>query len=167
MSSVAENLVDQRFTRLIVFARAANWKRRGTYWVCACDCGNYTIASTQNLKSGRHKSCGCYRGGPTAHTYIEKTTSSGYVFVKRPGHPRAHPRTGRVREHILIMEELLGRHLLPGEEVHHKNGLRADNSKENLELWVRSQPAGARVSDLVQWATTLLRTYAPERLTIP
>ncbi|WP_081474362.1 HNH endonuclease [Gordonia alkanivorans] len=90
---------------------------------------------------------------------------NGYAFVKAPGHPRAHPRSGRVREHILVMESVLGRHLLPGEEVHHKNADRADNRPENLELWNRSQPAGARVEDQVEWATQILARYAPDRLT--
>jgi hypothetical protein len=62
------------------------------------------------------------------------------------------------------MEEKLGRPLQKGEEVHHLNADRADNRPENLELWTRSQPAGGRVTDKIEWATALLSQYAPERL---
>lgn len=63
----------------------------------------------------------------------------GYVLVPAPeNHPYAriakNKKIGRILEHRLVMETFLGRYLLPGEVVHHKNGCTLDNRIENLEL---------------------------------
>ena len=74
------------------------------------------------------------------------------------GHPRAGS-NGYVFEHVLVMEELVGRHLVAGETVHHLNGVRDDNRPENLELWTRPQPAGIHAADAVAWARQVLERY--------
>jgi hypothetical protein len=57
------------------------------------------------------------------------------------------------------MERILGRSLRPGENVHHRNGVRDDNRPENLELWSTSQPSGQRVDDKIAWALEFLESY--------
>ena len=85
--------------------------------------------------------------------------ADGYVMVWCPEHPAAYRPTNRLPEHRLVMERILGRLLLPGENVHHKNGVRDDNRPENLELWVTQQPKGQRVEDVLAWAHELIDRY--------
>jgi HNH endonuclease len=67
-------------------------------------------------------------------------------------------------EHQVVMEQMLERPLLPFETVHHRNGIRADNRPENLELWATAHPAGTRVEDLVEWVVTEYADRVRERL---
>jgi hypothetical protein len=79
-----------------------------------------------------------------------------YGYITKAGYRRI----GHKFEHTLVMEAVLGRALLPEENVHHKNGVRDDNRPENLELWSRSQPSGQRVEDKLAWCREFLALYA-------
>lgn len=108
-------------------------------------------------------------GDPLAEANRPKrgwVTSKGYRLVWRPDHPNRDKR-GYVAEHIAVMAEAIGRPLVPGENVHHKNGVRDDNRLENLELWLSSQPAGQRVRDLIAFANSITEQYGTDPSAFP
>lgn len=80
-------------------------------------------------------------------------------MIRIPEHPRAKSNNGYVFEHILVMEEELGRYLEPEENVHHLNGIKDDNRLENLELWTKPQPTGIRAADALAWARHIIELY--------
>jgi hypothetical protein len=69
-----------------------------------------------------------------------RTTSSGYIEVLKPDHPRARGR-GYVFEHILIMEEKLGRSVSKDEQIHHIDENKKNNDPQNLMLLSCSEHA--------------------------
>ena len=62
------DLSGMKFGRLTVL-RLQEIRKRHSYWVCECECGEQVIARQGGLASGRKKSCGCYR--------IDKMTTHG------------------------------------------------------------------------------------------
>ena len=67
--------------------------------------------------------------------YSKIIDSLGYIRLVVKNHPRAKPPQYRVYEHIIVMENKLGRYLKPNERVHHRDKNRSNNRIENLELF--------------------------------
>jgi hypothetical protein len=93
------------------------------------------------LELANHPRIASVKRGRPARAEDRYTDKSGYVHVRIAG--RFWP------EHRIVMMALLGRPLVPGESVHHRNGQRGDNRPSNLELWVGPIRRGARATDLV------------------
>lgn len=131
--------------------------RKRTEYACL-RCGKTVVRPRCHVDSGKHRGKFCsrdctyayWREHPDEHpsfrnkvAFAERIDSQGYVWVYVPGR-------GRMRQHHVVMEKVLGRPLEPWETVHHKNGNRADNRPENLELWQGKQPSGVRSSDAIR-----------------
>lgn len=82
----------------------------------------------------------------------------GYIVRYDPTSPYKSSKS-TVFQHREIMGELIGRPLLKNENVHHKNGNKADNRIENLELWSSQQPCGQRIKDKAIYALEILTQY--------
>ena len=55
------DLTNQKFNNLLVIQRSTkkNPKTKSIMWQCRCDCGNIVDVSSNALRTGRTKSCGC------------------------------------------------------------------------------------------------------------
>ena len=57
------DLTDKRFGKLTVLSQAENIQtpngRSHVAWNCQCDCGNFCVARSDNLRNGHTLSCGC------------------------------------------------------------------------------------------------------------
>lgn len=91
--------------------------------------------SNDNRAKMAVKPCGAnswsWKGG-------RRISSAGYAEIFLPNHHRARG-NGYVFEHILVAEKLLGRKLVKGEDVHHKDENKENNSPDNLQILSKSK----------------------------
>lgn len=134
--------------------------------MCSFD-GCEKLRKTKDLCQGHHRQVTEGRElKPLRHVNVAagfRFTGDGYVELFLPSYPFSK-KSGYVLEHRYVMEQYLGRPLAKHENVHHKNGVRNDNRLENLELWIRPQPTGQRVEDLLDWVVAQYPDQLKERL---
>lgn len=110
------------------------WYRSTTRTARRICCSRRCAYDLGNTKRGRSGPANAkWKGGVKSHAL-------GYLRQWVEGR-------GYLLQHRLVMEKMLGRPLRPGENVHHKNGVRDDNRPANLELWKKKQPPGQRATE--------------------
>lgn len=142
----------------------AEWRRSGAAGaICSVDSCNKGVngkglcgTHQYRLKNGLDLDEPVRAAGPWGDWF---SNAKGYILRRR-----TEPGTGKRTvqwQHQLVVEESIGRPLAPNEEVHHKNGNRADNRIENLQLWSTSQPKGQHWRDKLEYAREILALYGP------
>lgn len=118
-----------------------NGKHMRIWAICPkCNQGRWVIlTATKRLGyTGLCHQCNASsRGGNRIKRGYRWVNSNGYVLNKLQPDSFFFSMTGKdgyVLEHRLVMAQRLGRCLHSWEIVHHKNGVRNDNSVENLQL---------------------------------
>lgn len=111
-------------------------------------CGKQFNTTVTEINRGGGLTCSreCYfkrfkmivKKGKESPYYKEKIKANGYLKIHAPNHKRADNK-GLVFEHIIKIEEHIGRNLLENEVVHHLDENKTNNKIENLLLMYGSE----------------------------
>lgn len=88
------DLTGQVFGRLTVVEQGVKNRHGNIMWRCVCECGNKTLTSTADLKSGSSRSCGCLRKQRTAEVKTKHGLSGTALYgawknaINRTTNPR-------------------------------------------------------------------------------
>lgn len=157
------DLTGNRYGRLTVIERTDNRVFPSgishTVWKCRCDCGIFTSASTNDLRTGHKQSCGC-RKYEYSHSKGRPWNRKHNSYTVFPDYVQGHSDTGdfifdiadydRVKSHYwrpstkgYIITEIdnhqvsLHRYLLnplPEMQIDHINHDKSDNRRNNLRV---------------------------------
>jgi hypothetical protein len=112
--------------------------------LCSRQCKNEWVSKVYRAKHGLPQ--------------ITRRIKRGYAVLRIPardGEPVRH-----ILEHRYVMEQFLGRPLLPEETVHHRRAWdKTTNDMENLELRTGNHGPGGAVEDLIPWCVDMLALY--------
>lgn len=120
----------------------SEWRRRGLCQPCYAK--HYRAGTLDEVALPAQK-------GRSAHG--ERAVGDRWLDVG--GYVRVKTADGVFAEHRMVMEYALGRALVRGESIHHRNGERTDNRVENLELWWTPQHHGQRVEELLEYVVSV------------
>lgn len=86
-SDYLDDIIGQRFSRLLVIERAENDKFGKRKYKCICDCGKKLIINASSLKRKLTNSCGCYKS-ELAHKGYKDISASFWRRLKDSAYSR-------------------------------------------------------------------------------
>ena len=132
----------KKYGRLTVIELAEINPKRGTKWLCSCECGMTTLVYGSNLRKGTTKSCGCLQREICANlgnSNRERSSARMKVFNRTPEHREqsrqaatihggTHTRLFRIWEH---MRERCNAEKGDHARWYHEKGIRVCDEWEN------------------------------------
>ena len=89
-----KDLKGQRFNRLTVLQLdTEKTNKQRSYWICKCDCGKIKSIRSDQLTSGKTKSCGCLNTEKGVQKWKRANRKAIVPFIKKQcgsGFPEPH-----------------------------------------------------------------------------
>lgn len=67
------DITGEKYGKLTVIERAKNSKCNRVQWLCECECGKHTVVTSNGLRTGKTRSCGCLYGEDYAKHSLSRT----------------------------------------------------------------------------------------------
>jgi len=90
MSKNSEDIIGQKFGKLVVLARLKTRGIKNSVYECKCDCGNVSQVNRPSLIQGQTKSCGCLQPESTRERKEKICKECSNIYVGTPRSERCY-----------------------------------------------------------------------------